>query len=335
MPAAAVTVGATLLANQQQRQQASQQADAQMRAAETQAAADAEARRDAQFRPVGTTTRFGSSNFTFGGDGKLTGGGYTLSPELLAQQSQLMGMTPGLLAQYQQAIGASAPMGAAGQRMMGLGAQYLATDPAAQAQKYMTDMQAAVSAPRAQQYAKMKEQLNATGRTGLAIGGDAGMMAANPEMAAYYNSIAQQDRDFATQAVQGGMDYAKFGSGLIGSGGDMTKAMYGVQNTAYSPYATALGGAQQLEGMGAQSFDMGMQMGKNSQTAYTPSTAMSTGMNNAARTMGGVPQMNWGGMMQGAADKWGEYSRGRQQPTYDPTASYYQGTGGSDSAWGM
>jgi len=165
----AAAVGGALITSSQQRQSSSQQADAQTRAAEMQAASDAAARKDTIFRPVGTTNRFGTSNFQFGADGKLSGGGYTLSPELLAQQSQLMGMTPGLLNQYQQAQAASAPMGTAAQSMMTLGNRYLATDPAAQTQKYMSDMQAAVSAPRAQQYAKIRENLNATGRTGLAV----------------------------------------------------------------------------------------------------------------------------------------------------------------------
>ena len=333
--AAAAAVGGALITSSQQREAASQQADAQTRAGEQQAASDAASRRDAIFRPVGTTNRFGSSNFTFGGDGKLSGGGYTLSPELAAQQSRLMGMAPGMLDQFEQARSATAPMGAAAQSMMRLGNQYLATDPAAQTQKYMTDMQAAVSAPRAQAYAKMKEQLAATGRTGLAVGGDAGMMAANPEMGVYYNSIAQQDRDFATQAVQGGMDYAKFGSGFVGSGGQMLNSMYGTQNAAYSPYATVMGGAGSLEEMGRSSFDAGMDIGKSSQTAYTPSTGMSTGMMAAAKTMGGVQQMDWGGMLQGAADNYKNYSRPQQPKSFGaPNDSYYYGNGGSDSSTG-
>lgn len=307
--AAGAAIAGAVISSSASRSAASQQADAQTRAGEQQAVADAEARRDAIFRPVGTTNRFGTSNFTFGGDGKLSGGGYTLSPELLAQQSQIMGMTPGLLNQYQQGVAATAPMGTAAQGMMNLGNRYLATDPAAQTQKYMSDMQAAVAAPRAQQYAKVRENLNATGRMGLAIGGDAGMLAANPEMAAYYNSIAQQDRDFATQAVQGGMDYAKFGGGMVGSGGQMLNSMYGAQSAAYSPYATALGGAEALEGMGRGAFDMGMNMGKSSQSAYNPSTGMSQGMMTAANTMGRAPQTDWGGMLEGGAKKYMEYNR--------------------------
>lgn len=331
IPAVATFAGSIISANAQ-REAASRAADAQMAAAEMQAASDAEARREARFRPVGTTNRFGTSSFQFDSDGRLTGGGYNLSPELLAQQSRLMGMAPGLLDQFEQARSATAPMGQAAQGMMSLGNRYLATDPRAQAQKYMEDVQLALSAPRAREYAKVRENLNATGRAGLAVGGDAGMLAANPEMAAYYNSIAQQDRDLASQAVQGGMDFAKFGSGLVGSGGQMLSGMYGVQKDAYTPYATAMGGAGTLEEMGRSSFDAGMNMGKSSQTAYNPSTAMSTGMSRASTIMSNVKPIDWGGMLQGAASKWGEY--GRTQPSYDPTTSYYQGTGGSDSSWG-
>lgn len=300
MPAVAIgaiVVGGLVKANQQ-RKAASEAADAQMRAAEMQAAEDERARREARFHPIGVTNRFGSSNFQFDSEGRLTGGGYTLSPELLSAQNQLMGMTPGLLAQYSRSQQATAPMGQAAQSMFSLGNQYLATDPLSQAQKYMADMQATVAAPRAKQLADIRERLNATGRTGLAIGGGEGMTASNPEMAAYYNALVQQDRDMAAQATQGGMDYAKFGASLSGLGGGMLRDMYGTQSAAYQPYATALQGANTLEQLGQNTFDMGMQMGKTSQVGYNPSTAMSQGVLGAGTTLSRAQGPDWGGMMQ-------------------------------------
>lgn len=55
----------------------------------------------ATFRPVGMTSRFGTSKFTYGdvGDGieRVTGAEYTLSPELQGIQNRLMGLTGGAL----------------------------------------------------------------------------------------------------------------------------------------------------------------------------------------------------------------------------------------------
>jgi hypothetical protein len=64
-------------------------------AAETSAKAQLEAARiaaeAAKFRPVGVTTRYGTSNFQFDPSGYLSGAGYTVSPELQAYQDRLQG----------------------------------------------------------------------------------------------------------------------------------------------------------------------------------------------------------------------------------------------------
>ena len=76
---------------------AKNQADAQREAAQTAANAQLQAARmaaeEARFRPVGVTTRFGQSQFTYGPDGRVSGAGYTLSPELKALQDRVMGLT--------------------------------------------------------------------------------------------------------------------------------------------------------------------------------------------------------------------------------------------------
>ena len=68
-------------------------------AANTSAQAQLEAARiaadAARFRPIGTTTRFGSSQFGFDPTGQLTSAGYTVSPELQAYQNRLMGLAGG------------------------------------------------------------------------------------------------------------------------------------------------------------------------------------------------------------------------------------------------
>jgi len=71
-------------------------AQAQLQAA--QIAADA-----ARFRPVGITTRYGTSNFQTDAQGNLIGAGYNVSPELQAYQDRLQALTGGALTQAERA----------------------------------------------------------------------------------------------------------------------------------------------------------------------------------------------------------------------------------------
>lgn len=282
-------------------------------AAQTSADAQLEAARiaaeSAKFRPVGVTTNFGSSKFQYDDEGNLVGAGYSLSPQLQQQQNRLMGMSDSLLSQYQGAQAATAPMAQTAQSMFNLGQGYLQKSPQEQAAQYMREQQALLAAPRANELADIRARLAAQGRTGFAIGGNAGEMAANPEMAAYYNALRQQDLALASQATQGGMDYAKFGSGMVGYGGDMLTGMYGVQKAAYDPYATAIAGAGGLESMGQNAMDLGINIGAKGTAASTQSGMfLGQGMTNAARTMQDVNQISpWGNALVGAGGMLGNY----------------------------
>lgn len=269
-------------------------ADAQTKAA--QIAADA-----AKFRPVGVTSRFGSSQFGYDANGNLTSAGYNLSPEAKAQQDVLMSQSNNYLDQYKGAQAATAPMSQAARSMMTLGNQYLSTSPQAQAQKYMQEQQALLAASRATDMADLQARLQAQGRGGLAVGGDAGMLAANPELNAYYNALRQQDLGLAAQATQGGMDYAKFGAGMVGGGGDMLSSMYKTQSDALNPYSTALGGAIQLEGLGQQTMDTGINIGaKGTASATQSGLLLGQGMTNAAQTMQPANAYSpWGNLLSG------------------------------------
>ena len=269
-------------------------ADAQTQAA--QIAADA-----AKFRPVGVMSRFGSSQFATDANGNLVAAGYTLNPETAAMQNVLMQQAGNYLDQYKGAQAATAPMGQAAQSMMTLGNQYLGTSPQAQAQKYMQEQQALLASGRATDMATLQAQLQAQGRGGLAVGGDAGMLAANPEMNAYYNSLRQQDLGLAAQATQGGMDYAKFGAGMVGGGGDMLSSMYGTQSKALDPYNTALGGATYLEGLGQQTMDQGINIGAKGTAANAQSgLLLSQGVQNSASAMQQANQYSpWGNLLSG------------------------------------
>lgn len=246
-------------------------------AQQSQAARDAAAA--AQFRPVGMTTAFGTSQFTRETDPAtgmpyVSGASYTAAPELASLQKQLMSMYGGQLgfAQQQQAL--AQPMTQGAQSLFGLGQQILPTSyqtaPSAEAQalaaqyqnamqgllptsyqttaspeaqalaqqfqqtgagylaqspeearaEYIRTQQAALAPGQEQQLANIRNQLFQTGRSGLATGGTTagGRQATNPEMAAYYNAIAQQNATIAAGAEQAAQQRQSLGLGMLSQG---------------------------------------------------------------------------------------------------------------------
>jgi len=301
---AGLNTAAGLIQGQSASDAAKTYADAQIRAA--QIAADA-----AKFKPVGVTTGFGSSKFGFDANGNLTSAGYTLTPEMQAQRDALIAQSGGLLSQAGGAQAATAGMGTAAQRAMALGNQYLGADPQAIAQKYMADQQALLASGNASALTDIRDRLNATGRTGFSIGGGVGgETASNPELQAYYNALIKQNLGLAANATQAGMDYTKFGAGLVGTGGDLLSGMYKTQTSAYDPYNTALKGAQTVEGLGQNALTLGMDLGKTATTASTNAGGLlASGMNNAAGTMAQANAYSpWAGLLAGAGQAAQNYS---------------------------
>lgn len=309
--AAGLKLGGGYLAGKSAVDAAQTSSDAQIKAAQI--------AESAKFRPVGITTNFGSSNFTKDAQGNVTGAGYTLSPEMLAQQAKLMGVSEQALQQYLGAQGATAPMGDAAQRMMTLGNSYLATTPQEQAAKYMAEQQALLATGRERYVNNMLTGEYNRGTYGLSVGGTStGMNAANPRLEALFNAQRQQDLGLAAQATQGGMDYAKFGGAMTGLGGSMLRDMYGTQTAAYDPYKTALGGATSAEALGQDSLKLGMDMGNTVTAANARSgTLLANGMTNAATTMQPANAYSpWGAMLSGAGTQLNAYNN--PNPTYDP-----------------
>jgi hypothetical protein len=250
-----------VLAGQSAKSAANTQAQAQRSAARI-------AAEEARFRPVGVTTRFGQSQFQYGPDGRVSGASYTVSPELQAQQDRLMALSNQGLTQAEQAAQQFAPLQAGAQGLFGLGQQYLAQSPEQAAQQYMAKQQDLLAPSRERQFAGLQNQLFQTGRGGLAVGGTgerpsgaAGLGAANPEMEAYYNALAQQDASLAAQAMQAGMDQTRFGAGLMGTAGNLLTQGYQGQVTALSPYQSYLTGAGNIETLGQQPLEMGAALG--------------------------------------------------------------------------
>lgn len=325
---AAIAAGAALAGSYMQgeaaKSAAEKSAEAQRQAA--QIGADA-----AKFTPIGVTTRFGKSEFSFDPSGKLNQAGYTLSPELQQQQDMLMGLSNQGLEQYAMGEQYARPMLEASQQMMGLGQQYLGTSPQEQAAKYMANQQALLNPDRLAKLAEIRNTLQQQGRAGLSVGGDAGTLATNPEMAAYYNALARQDAELAAQADLHGMDYARFGAGMLGSGGTMLRDYYGAQTAAFAPYSQALQGAQAIEGLGQQAMDLGTQLGTSSSTAGARAGGMlAEGLTGAARTqMAGDAYSPWGSMLSGAGQMGMNYinsPRGQSMWATSPSTKPYQET---------
>ena len=237
------------------------QADAQTRAAQL-------AAEEARFRPVGITTRFGSSQFQTDPQGRVSGASYELDPQLAAMQDRFLGLAGGGLTQAEQAQQQFAPLGQAAQGLFGLGQQYLAQSPEQAAQQYMMGQQNLLAPSRERQFAQLQNQLFQTGRGGLSVGatgerpsGAAGLGATTPELEAYYNAIAQQDAGLAAQAMQAGQQQTAFGAGLFGTGGNLLTQGYGGQTAALGPYQAYLQGATGLEALGQDPLNLGSALG--------------------------------------------------------------------------
>lgn len=207
---------------------------------------------NAQFRPVGITSRFGQSGYNYGPTGQLIGAGYQVAPDIAAMREEAIRQSGANLGYAGQAQGAVAPAQQAAQSMFNLGQGYLAQNPQDVAQQWMTSQQALLQPSREQAYAQMQQGLQNTGRAGLSVAQGGSLGSANPEAQAYYNALAQQNAQLAANAQQQGQAATQFGAGLIGTGLNTVSGAYGAQNAAYAPYASSLAAASGLESLGQQ-----------------------------------------------------------------------------------
>lgn len=216
----------------------SKASNAQNAAAGTARTDAATAARMAQFRPVGVSTRFGTSNFGYGPEG-LTSAGYTLSPELKALQDYVMSQA------------------GAGQedtsRLLSLGRSYLAESPEEAAQNYYAQQRQLIAPGEETALSGIKSGLLRTGRGGLAVGQGGSLAAANPELQAYYNAIAQRDLELASASEQEGRNRVAYGQGLLSS--------------AYAPISTPVGLAGTFENLGQGALDISSNLGGQSAQA--------------------------------------------------------------------
>jgi hypothetical protein len=253
---------------------ANQAANATTNAANTAAQA-------AQFRPVGVTTRFGRSGFNYDpATGQMIGAGYQVAPDVAAMREGLLGMAGTGLGQAQAVQAFQPQVNTAAQGLFNLGQSYVGQNPQQVAQNYLTQQQQLLAPSREQTLANLTNQQQQQGRLGLATGGTSagyttgapGLQATNPQMAAYYNAMAQQDAQLAAQAQQAGQQQVTFGQGLMTGGLGLSGAGYNLQNTALSPYTNYMAGATGIENQGLNAMTQGSALG----------SAITAGSTNAA-----------------------------------------------------
>ncbi len=208
-----------------------------------------------KFQPVGVTTRFGTSAFTTDPTTGAITPSYTLSPEAKAYQDALAGMGTQALT--------------AGQGIMNLGQQYVGESPEAVRNRYVATQRALLAPQQEQTLAALRNRQAATGRGGLAFGATSdGMMATNPEIAAYYNSLAQTERQLAANAETQYQNQVNFGTGLLGSATtpftNVFGAQKGVELAAQQPLELSTNFANTVATRGAA-------QGANYATAMAPS----------------------------------------------------------------
>jgi hypothetical protein len=244
----------------------------------------------AAFRPVGTTTRFGSSGYSID---PATGGlkaDYSLSPLAQSYQNALAGMTNQGLMQ--------------GQQLQGLASQYLGESPEAVRQRYVQQQTALLAPQQEQQLAGIRNNLFQTGRTGLATGATSagGLAATNPEMAAYYNALANQQRQIAAGADQAAQQQIQFGQQLAGQAYQPFTAGFGaqgaVEQAAQQPLTLSTDLAKLQAAAGAQ---QGQLYNTGAQRAAAISLLPEMQTSNTATILGGLasPTSGLGGALGG------------------------------------
>jgi hypothetical protein len=257
-PATGIMAGVSLLgskmAGDSARDAAETSAEAQLAAARMSAQASA-------FRPVGMTTRFGTSNFGMGTDPNtglpiLESAGYTASPEIQALQDRLSALYGSSLGQAEQAQALGAPLGQAAQGLFGLGSQYLATSPEEARQQFMQEQYAMLDPIRQREEQRLGASVFGRGRAGLSVG-DIGQ----PDLFTLASARRGQDLQLAAAAEQAAQQRAGFGAGLFGTGAGLMGTQYGLQTQALGPFQTQFGVQQGLEQAALQPLEIGANLG--------------------------------------------------------------------------
>ncbi len=158
-----------------------------------------------QFRPVGMTTRFGTSEYKYDPvTGRMTSAGYQLSPEAKAAQDRLVALAGQGLTQAEAAQAQFAPLQTGAQNLFGLGNQYISQSPQDVAQNYINQQMQLLQPSREMELANLQNRLQQQGRAGISVAQGGSLGATTPELQALYNARAQQELQLAANAQQAG-----------------------------------------------------------------------------------------------------------------------------------
>lgn len=222
-------------------------ADAAKQQAEALRAAGERASAMAQFRPMGMTTAFGSSQFTPEGQGS-----YTLSPELQSIQQRLFGAA-GQYDPTQMGVMAQ-PLTGGAQSLFNLGQQYLATSPEQAAQDFMANQQRLLAPSREAALSRVQTANFGRGTGGLGVNTGAGGAPSNPLAQALFNAQSRENLELAARADEAGMARTRFGAGLFGTGGELLGQVPRLTTAGYGPLEAQLGLLRTTESLGQQPF---------------------------------------------------------------------------------
>jgi len=241
-------------------------------AAAQQAAYAQQASQMAQFRPVGMTTAFGSSNFDYDEFGRLKSAGYTLTPELQGIRDRAIqagvAYNPEMIGQMAQ------PLGAASQGLFGLGGRYIAQSPEEAEQRYMAQQRGLLAPGRAAEEARLMTTNFGRGTGGLGVQTGTGTAPSNPLAQALFNARAKQDDEIAARAVQEGRSAALYGADLYTRGAGLLGQVPTLTSAGYTPLTTQLGLAESVEGLGQRALDLSSSLGARQSTAGAQSGNM-------------------------------------------------------------
>jgi len=274
-------------------------------AAETSAAAQRDAANQAaqaaMFRPVGVTTRYGTSQFQTNPQGYVTGVNYMGTPELQAMQSRVDALNRSNLGYAEQVPGLYQPLLGGAQTLFSQAGLGLKASPEQMASDWMQKQQDLLAPSRERESAMLANQLSNTGRTGLSVAQGGGLLSANPEASALANARALQDLTLASQATQEGRNATNFYGGLFGTAGNLTSQYGQGLSGGFAPFNAGIATGTTLEGLAQNPLDVGINIGAKGMSPGAANSLLYGGLN-AASTMQGANAYNpFANVLQGAS----------------------------------
>lgn len=236
-------------------------------AAKTQARATLQAGREASsasaFRPVGISTRFGTSQFQMGtdqyGNPIVTSAGYTEAPQIAAIQDRLAAL-------YGQNLGLAETAQPTAAQLFNLGGQYISESPELARQRIYDQLQAARLPSQIQEENRLAATAFGRGRTGINISG-----IGQPDLYTLTRAREAQRAADVAAAEQQAQQQITFGTGLMGTG-------LKLPTQAISPFQTMFGTALDIEKAALQPLELGAALGGRNVNATGANALLQSGI---------------------------------------------------------